>query len=870
MSEIEIELGAELGCRRLAPSAGGPKTFPLTGDERHHAPDRLADVKHIKIEIKFDIPKGKIFATTTTTLAPINDGLDRMEFDAVELRIKRVDLDGSAASYEYDGGKLRVKLGGRRKAGKEIEIAVEYEATPRRGIYFNRPDDGYPNRHVEIWTQGQDEDSRHWFPCHDFPNEKATSEVIATVPAEMFTVSNGELISVSENRRWNTKTYHWHQDQRHVCYLIALAAGEYSEVKHDVDGVPVSYYVAPGREKDAQRALGNTPDMLRFFTDKIGYAYPWDKYAQITVGEFIFGGMENTGATILTDAALFDARAGLDYSSDPLVAHELAHQWFGDLLTCQEWAHGWLNEGFATYFEALYNEHHLGRDEFHYEMLQNSEIYRSEDADHYRRPLVQQIYNEPIDLFDRHLYEKGSLVLHMLRFVLGEELWWKSINHYVHKHAYGNVVTLDFQRSIAEATGKNLEWFFDQWAFHGGHPDLELSYEWDDASKLARITVVQRQETDDLTPLFRMPLDVDFYDDAGKVTRRRLEMTRKEQTFSFSFARKPKVAVVDPENWVLYAADFEKPAEQWEHILKHCKEIKPRIRAVEGLGKIGSSGAVEAIKRTLLRDRFWGVQVRAARALGKLRGNAAKEALLAGLAVKHPRARRAVVTALGEFKHDAAVADALIAKSRKDESYFVEASAAAAIGKTRSEKASKALEAALKKDSFREVIRAGAFAGYAELHEQSVIPVVLEWTAYGKQPFAREAAVAALGKLGKKDGLVKDEVVDRLSELLHDPSLRLRLRSVTALGKLGERRAVPALRDYTNRELDGRGVRIAREAIVKIQEGKADEETRKLREEVDQLQDENKKLGDRLEKIEARLDGGSSRAGQNGRPRRGG
>ena len=326
-----------------------------------------------------------------------------------------------------------------------------------------------------MWTQGQDEDAHYWFPCIDYPNAKATTEVKATVPAGYFVLSNGALVKTTSNASKKTKTYHWKMDIPHVTYLVSCVAGKFTGHTDDVDGTPVSYYVQPGREADGARSFGKTPKMLRFFGERLNHKYPYAKYAQIAVSDFIFGGMENTTATTQTDTTLHDERAHLDFSSDPLVAHELAHQWFGDLLTCKDWSHAWLNEGFATYFEALFREFDRGADEFGYYRVALQDAYKREDRDHYRRSIVTNVYVEPVDLFDRHLYEKGACVLHMIRTQLGDDLWWKAIARYVADNAMRNVETVDLARAIEDVSGLNFAPFFDQWVLHAGHPDFDVA-----------------------------------------------------------------------------------------------------------------------------------------------------------------------------------------------------------------------------------------------------------------------------------------------------------------------------------------------------------------------------------------------------------
>ena len=396
---------------------------------------------------------------------------------------------------------------------------------------------------------------------------------------------------------------------------MSLVAGEYTEIHEEWNGVPIIYYSPPGREGDTRRAFDKTPKMMQFFTEKIGVPYPWAKYSQVSVEDFIFGGMENTSATTMTSAILHDERAHADYSADSIVAHELAHQWWGDLLTCRDWSHGWLNEGFATYFDLLFKEHDLGTDEFRYAVYQDANTYIREDSGHYRRSIVHNVYNHPVDLFDRHLYEKGAMVLHMLRFVLGDDLFWKAMHHYCVKNRGGNVTTEDLQRAIEESTGKNVDWFFHQWVFRGGHPSFKVSYSWEEDTSTAQLTVAQTQTADDLTSIFRMPVQVAFLTSDGRQTFR-VNLSQKEQTFYFPLKDKPKMVQFDPGYWCLKTLDFTPPKEMLLYQLKQDEDVIGRIHAAQGLAKLGAPDCIEAIKEAVLTDSFWGVQAEAARALG--------------------------------------------------------------------------------------------------------------------------------------------------------------------------------------------------------------------------------------------------------------
>ncbi len=413
------------------------------------------------------------------------------------------------------------------------------------------------------------------------------------------------------------------------------------------------------------------------------------------MADFIFGGMENTTATTLTDTILYDERAALDFDADALVAHELAHQWFGDLLTCRDWAEGWLNEGFATYSEYLWREAHEGRDEADHELDEWGEQYFAEDAGRYRRIIATNVYDEPIDIFDHHLYEKGGRVLHMLRQVLGDDSFFRALKHYLGKHRGGSVETRDLARAVEDATGRQMDWFFDQWIVKGaGHPELEVGYEWDADKQLACFTVKQTHKVEGSTPLFRMPVSLSLeVDGARRVVE--IEVSEQQHTFYVTCDREPSQAIFDPGKAVLARVKTEKPAPMWIAELAGAELAIDRVYAARELGTRGGARATEALVEALRGDSSWTVQAAAADALGKLRSDAARDALIAAVdGTKHPRARRAVVRALGQYRGDekagAAVAEVV---ERGDASYFVEAEACLSLGRTRWPVAGDLLEA---------------------------------------------------------------------------------------------------------------------------------------------------------------------------------
>jgi aminopeptidase N len=827
----------------------GPHGHALPGDRPQWPRDRVVDVRHIKLDLKLDIPNKAISGTVTHSVAALNDGLTGMAFDAMELDIEKVSVAGKAAVFHNDGQKLHVQFPSPGKQGEEFKIAIAYCATPRLGLYFIGPDEAYPDKPTQVWSQCQDEDSRFWFPCYDYPNQKQTTDMLATVPADWYVLSNGRLLEDKLNRD-GTRRFHWHQDRPHATYLVTLVAGQFERLDASRDGLTIDYFVEAKDRADGERTFKHTPEMIQLFERITGVAYPWAKYSQVVVRDFVFGGMENTSATTMTENILLDAKAARDHTTDGLISHELAHMWWGDLLTCRDWSHGWLNEGFATYFEMLWNEHHRGIDEYRQEVITNTDLYVGE---RYRRPIVANVYHEPIDIFDRHLYEKGSLVLHTLRGVLGDDQFFRSLQRYCSDNQDGSVVTYDLALAIERETGRNMEWFFDQWVHKPGHPKFKVSWAWDAGAKLATVQVKQTQEIEDGTPIFRVPLLIDFRTGRSRPHAFDVEIEEKEHTFAFPLPEKPDLCRFDAHNFVLKEIEFEKPLAELEFQLSNDDDIAGRAQAAAGLGKKGGPRAVGALERAVMNDRFWGAKAAAAKALGVAKGSAARYALIRCLTVRDHKARRAVALALGEFRGDQDAFDALAPFSRRDPSYFVEADANRAIGKLRLPGSFDLLAANIGRPSFLGTVRKGCLDGLVELRDERGFELISGAARYGAPHQSRAIAVGALARLAKYFEGRKPAIGDEIAEYLEDPDFRVRIAAANALKALGDPDRAPLLDRMAERELDGRAVRVGREGSQALRTGtETPRELKQLRDDVEKLRAESTGLRERLEKIEGR------------------
>jgi aminopeptidase N len=831
------------------------RPFALPGARPHYGPDKVVDVRHIDLVLRPDLGRRRLEGVCTTTVRAIDDRVGRLVLDAVDLEVRSVRTGDRELAFRATSESLEITLDTPLRRDHELTFAVEYVVeNPRRGLYF------VERSPAHAWTQSQDSDARFWLPCFDYPAEKQTTSATVIVPNGTFALANGALVAKTEGQ--DETVYRYEQRVPHPTYLMTLVVGPFSEIEQPHNRVPIFYYTLPGREADGERAFGNTPRMLDVFERTIGVPYPYERYSQIAVADFIFGGMENTSATTQTDRVLHDERAHLDYSADYLASHELAHQWFGDLVTTRDWAHAWLNEGFATYFEAVWLEADKGWDEYLYDVHGVVKRYLEEDAERYRRPIVCNVFREPIELFDRHLYEKGGAVLHMLRGELGWEKMKRSLRRYVTDNAQRNVETIDLVRAIERETGRNTRRFFEQWVERAGHPELELSYRWDGERNAALVTIAQKQTIDDDRPPYVFDLDVGFVADAPKKiqadfgdgplpgeTRVRLRVERAPQTFAVPLAHEPTLVRIDPAAYILASVTSSLGTDMHAAILRSDPSPLARIRAAKALGKDGSRIAREALADALAHDPFWGVGAEVAAALGDSRAPSARETLLRNVAHPHPKVRRAIVDALGHWR-DAGVATALLAL-RDDPSYFVVASALEALGKTRDPRAFDALADGLATPSWNETIAAGAARGLGELADPRGLPLLVTATAPDQPEPLRRAAVGAVARLGTLVDAVRTEAVQTVERVLDDRAYLVRVAAYAAAERLEDARLLSALDRLAVTESDGRLRRDAAEAAIRIREAQEKPaELARLREELDRLRTEAQTMRERLDALD--------------------
>src|SRR5215470_8151298 len=421
---------------------GGP--FALRADEPY-ARSKNYDLQHSKIVLRFDLENKKVLGDVTHTIALLRENLDQVSFDSVGLQIQTVRINKGNAKFETTDKNLLVYLPRAGKAGEKFDVEIKYEAKPTKGLYFILPDKDYPSRPKQVWTQGESEDTRYYLPTYDYPNDRLTTETILTVPASWLTISNGKLIGVSD-ASGGMKTWTWRESQPSSTYLFTVVAGEFTEVKDSWRDIPVTYYAPKDRGDRLSINYGRTPAMIDLFSKKLGVDYPWEKYSQAMVDEFVAGGMENSSATTNTAESLHNLKLIPEYEqgADPLISHELGHQWFGDLVTTKDWGNIWLNEGFATFMETVWAEAHFGKDVADYDRWQNTrEWFTTRSL--YEKPIVRYDFEESEE-FDGNAYTKGGWVLYMLRRQLGEDAFYAGLKHYLEANRGKNVTTSDLSK----------------------------------------------------------------------------------------------------------------------------------------------------------------------------------------------------------------------------------------------------------------------------------------------------------------------------------------------------------------------------------------------------------------------------------------
>ena len=850
----------EIVCRYCQQGAqqGMPLGLELDG-KYHFAPDRLVDVLHIKIDVTPNFSRRTVTGTTSITASPIAKPVTLLRLDAKDIQVSEVRCDqAKVTDFVSTRDELQILLDHPITPGTEFTVHIDHHAEPVAGLYFRTPEMGYPSSDTHLWTQGETHESRYWFPCFDYPNERSSSEVVCHVPAEMTVLSNGTRMSEAKDGD-GLKVVRWLQKQPHANYLICLVAGHLEKLQKQHRNVPLGFYTQPTLFEHAENSFRDTPDIMAFFEQEIGVNFPWPKYDQVTIRDFTAGGMENTTLTTLTHKTIFSDATENIRTTRRLDAHEMAHQWFGDYVTCKDWSHLWLNEGFATYYTHLYEGHKFGRDAMLYGLYldaTNKILTKKND----KKPIVYNRYKNSMEQFDYRSYPKGSWVLHMLRSQLGPDLYRKCIKAYLEKHALTSVVSDDLRQVIETHSGRPMDRFFDQWIYHARHPDLKISYKWMPKERLAKVTIKQTQKVDDNVVLYRFSTKLRFIVD-GKTVDHEIEVRDTEEDFYVSLDGQPSVVRFDPDYTILADVTFDKPNKLLKAQIKNDSDMVGRLLACRLLGDRKTHESVAMLKKVLREDSFFGVRVSAARALANHGTDEAFEVLNRSWKNQDDaRVRLAVVEKLAN-RYSPETPGLIAEVLRVETNPAIQAAAIKGLGRFHGDASKDQITKFLKSRSFGNELAVAAIAAIHHQNDASYKNSLLSTLQKDENLFSSRDFGQGLETLAHVSRLQDDKNDTRkfLVGYVNHPKSTLRVAAIGALGTLGDPKAIPVLETFSSSGNESSGSdRIelaANQSLKKLREFKpsAPKELIELREEMASLKKESTKVLSELKELRNQL-----------------
>ncbi|WP_372801901.1 M1 family aminopeptidase [Lutibacter sp.] len=566
-------------------------TFSINAQVKTYHPERekINNLIHTKLKVDFNFEKSQLNGEAWITLTPHFYPTNKLVLDAKSFKINEVKVNHKKAAYNYSNNELTIELDKTYKRGEEYLIYVNYIAKPEeviqkgsenitdaKGLYFIDPKEEDPEKPTQIWTQGETEASSCWFPTIDAPNQKTSQEIYMTVPSKYVTLSNGTLINQTDNKD-GTRTDYWAMDEKHAPYLFFMGVGDFSIVKDTWNGLNVDYYVEPAYKDVAKDIFGTTPEMMTFFSNLTGIPYPWDKYSQIVVRDYVSGAMENTTAVVHGEDAQQKKGQLIDANEwEGTIAHELFHHWFGDLVTTESWANLTVNESFATYSVYLWYEYKYGADKAAAHMYNDIQTYMQSGSED--KILVRFHYHDKEDMFDTVSYHKGNAILHMLRDVLGDDAFFESLNLYLTTHKFGTAEAHDLRLALEKVSGKDLNWFFNQWYYGNGHIKMDVTYDYNTINKTVTVNIHQKEK------VFKFPLAIDIYEDKTKV-RHQVWVDATQNSYTFPINQIPKLINIDAKHVLLAEINDKKSLENYIFQFNNAPHYLDRRQALEAVIK---------------------------------------------------------------------------------------------------------------------------------------------------------------------------------------------------------------------------------------------------------------------------------------------
>jgi aminopeptidase N len=867
-------------------SLSGLKPAPAAdpgSDRAHYSAGEPADFQHMRLQLTFT-PDGLKARTcegrVEYTIKPRATEINAVQLDAVDMRILGVELPGHARppAFSYDDKVLTIQLPQPVRPDETFELAVKYRLEePRKGMHFVLPNASAPARPLMVYTMSEPLEARYWVPAHDWPNARWTSDIDVTVPVPYSVVANGMLVEKKPSTDGKANTFHWRNEKPTDPHLMGLVVGELVEQSEQWRGKPVLTYTQPGTEAAARFTFRHVPEMLELYSNLIGCDFPYPSYAHITVVDHHHGGMEHAGFSFVSPFYIADSDDGdwpLENTESWLIAHMLAHQWFGGVVNYRSVSQAWLNEGFATYLDTLWTSHREMPDRLEYQMWQKARGIAGADSSETGKPMVNRDLADVDDIYGMDggkVYEKGAWVLHMLRHQLGNDVFWRGVRNYLHAHEWQSVETTDLRQALEQASGRDLEQFFQQWVYGHGVPRLVVDYSWDVTKTQARVTVRQTQKIDSTTPAFACPLDLQFRV-AGCDTNLTVELRGSQHDFAWQLPAEPTLFCVDPHEVLLKTLTVNMPRTMLEEQARHGPTSLSRFLAVETLGKEGGAADIPLLEQTLKNDsEFWAVRRLAAEQLGRMQSEASLRVLLEAehAGISNARVLSAVIEAMPNFAVSAQAHEIALEYAQPTQPLDVQTAAIRALGRMRAlpeftERGCNLVLAAAQKPS-RRVVRLAAFGSLRALGATNAYPAVLVMAHPARGDELRGDAIRLLGGLGRADEL-RESTRATLTTWLEDADRAAQLAAIDALGELGSLRSLPDL----ERLRGGAQVDLRNAAEAAIATLRRPEEPRRsfdgVIDRLDTLEKQNQELQKRLKILSDRLDANTNASAAGKKP----
>lgn len=791
----------------------------------HGNRERNYDLIHYKAELSFDFEKKQVFGKSTIRLAPLRR-MEKFAFDAIHLNVKSVSSTESTngLAFHSTGDSLIITLPQARIPTDTFTVVVQYEGNPKSGMYFRRNPDNPQLFYIS--TYGENGLHANWLPIYNDVNDKFSTEMLVTVPSSYVVISNGKLVETL-TKPDGQKTFHWLQKLPHSNYLISVYVGDFEkgDLASAYGNIPLSYWVPRGWLKEGAYAFRNTTKMVEFFSQRFNYKYPWDKYDQIAVPDYAIGAMEHTGVTGHRAEVLRDQNAPHDFAPDldqyatawtaeSTISHELAHHWFGDNLTCRNLSYIWLNESFASYLMMLWDEEALGKDQLLLDVqIAKDQYIRYVRSQHIIRGLEHHYFDDANTIYNtEHTYLKGAAILHTLRAVLGDEPYFRALSHYLHKHEFSNVVSEDLKIAIEEATGENLEWFFDQWITNGGHPQFEVSYRYLADRKLIDLSVKQVQPMVEGLGIFDLPVKITIAT-ATKRWQEKIWIRNESENFLFACEEKPVMVSFDGEGDLIAEVHFPKSLDELIYQTKNTP-VPGRIWTIRELATKfpTQQRTVSALSSLIAGNDFWGVRAEAALQLGTIRTPAAEQALAPALKSNDYRVRKAAVLALPKFGTASAeqkLKDAIKSDAQND----VVATAILALARANAQTDPEFIKQQLGRKSWQDEIVVGCLRAFGEQKNPALVATIKKYASDAYNQNVVGAALNAWADCAPND----KELHKTLLAMTQSPVYALQQSAINMLGRLSVSDAAPALKEILTQDADANLTVAAKGALEGIQ-----------------------------------------------------